>query len=145
MNLVQFPDGTYIQMPENITVSRGDALNTSARRSYDYTKHSQEITRRRYTQAPTWSIQYTIDRWEAESLGKPMYDILYDLEDSVGRTGVLSIHGGESFNVIVQSAQFGLAVDGLGDLTAIQITLNLLSARIVKARNQAEIRAFREG
>lgn len=142
MNTITFDDGAEVLMPKALTISRGDSLNTSARRSYDYTHHSQEITRRRYTQSPTWSIQYTLGRWEAKELDTPLFDLLYSLEDAVGRTGVLSIHNSEKVRVIVQSANFGLIIDGCGDLVAIQVTLNLLSARVVKAQNEAIIRAF---
>ena len=80
---ILFDKAQPLEIPAACTVSRGDSLSLSARRTWDKTRVSQDISRRRFKIAPTWSITYTLTQWHDLDL----LTRIYQLEDAVGKTG----------------------------------------------------------
>ena len=135
---ILFDKAQPLEIPASCTVSRGDSLSLSVRRTWDKTRISQDISRRRFKMAPTWSIAYTLLQWHDLNL----INRIYDLEDAVGKTGELIENNVNHGPVVVKSASFALSVDADGIIKAVQVSLSLLSARVPMPLNTYEVRTL---
>ena len=133
-----FENGQSLIIPSACTVSRGDSLSLDVRKTYDKSRTSHDISRRRFKMAPTWSISYTLNRWHDPNLLRR----LYELEDCVGKTANLLENDANNGLIIVKSVSFALNIDADGTITALQIGLSLLSARVPTPRDVYEIRTM---
>lgn len=135
---IEFENSEPLKIEAACTVSRGDSLSLSLRRTYDRSRVPQDIQRRRFKMAPTWSIAYTLTRFhEIDLISK-----VYQLEDVVGKRGNLIENNINQGPIIVKSVSFALSVDADGSITAAQISMSLLSARVPMPQNQYEVRTL---
>lgn len=135
---ILFDKAQQLDIPAACTISRGDSLSLSVRRTWDKTRVSQDISRRRFKMAPTWSITYTLIQWHDLDL----LTRIYQLEDAVGKTGDLIENNVNQGRVVVKSASFALSVDADGIIKAVQVSLSLLSGRVPMPRNTYEVRTL---
>lgn len=135
---ILFDKAQPLEIPAACTISRGDSLSLSVRRTWDKTRVSQDISRRRFKMAPTWSVTYTLTQWHDLDL----LSRVYQLEDAVGKTGDLIENNVNHGCVVVKSASFALSVDADGIIKAVQVNLSLLSGRVPLPRNTYEVRTL---
>lgn len=135
---ILFDKAQPLEIQAACTVSRGDSLSLSIRRTWDKTRVSQDISRRHFKIAPTWSITYTLTQWHDIDL----LSRVYQLEDAVGKTGDLIENNVNQGRVVVKSASFALSVDADGIIKAVQVNLSLLSGRVPLPRNTYEVRTL---
>ena len=122
--------------PRECAFSRGSTVATDSRFSYDYSKTSQSITRRRYPMAPTYTINFSYNRVNTTDI----VGAIYRLEDAVKRTGELYYNGEGLGLVVVKSVTFTPHFDSQGDVYSCDVTVNLLAARVPMPRANVAIR-----
>ena len=122
--------------PDESGYDVGAALEVSDRRCYDYSGSPQSIRRRRFTKGKTHTVSYTLNHFDCSDF----IQAIYDLEDMVGKTGTLVLHGRSMGLVLVQSVSFAIDLDGLGSISAVGVSVSLPSARLPSAPSKAEVR-----
>lgn len=133
---IDFSNDNSVVFPRECAFSRGSTLATDSRFSYDYSKTSQSITRRRYPMAPTYTLNFTYNRVNTlDIVGE-----IYRLEDCVKRTGTFYYNGEELGLVVVKSVTITPHFDAHGDVYACDVGMNLLAARVPSQRANVEIR-----
>ena len=135
----EFNFANNLFFPDEISYSEGQALATSERYSYDYSKTSQTVTRRKFLQAKTYSINYQLNGYNSNNI----IEDIYKLEDSVGQVGRLYFRAIDRGLVLVQGVSFALETDSLGEVIGCGVTLNITAGRIPRQPESQQVNRFK--
>lgn len=103
------------------SVSIGQGIETTQKKSYDFSKNPQSITYRKKTTAKTGSISAAVNR----SAGPNIFEWIPKFEALAGKIGRLVWDGADLGNFCVKSVQFSFALDAVDVISSISIGMEI--------------------
>lgn len=129
-----FSDGSTLDFIGAGQLSVGDGMQLDSKFSYDYSKKSQAITRRKKKTARTATCTLQIMR-SVLNPEQNIFSVVSDFEAIVGQVGNLYWNGGNAGSFCVRGVSFSFAVDAIDIASGVQISLELTESYMHKDKN----------